>query len=118
MTILVDSTSYEGYYSKAHILKDLEQFDDALAAIEQTDRLVQKSIDLVEDELSELRSQEESIVLDGCFDQHLPGRSSWIESQQIELKSSLEYLADAQKHTFKLRDEILQDKEATKSSHI
>ena len=27
MSILVDSTSYEGYYSKAHILKDLGQVE-------------------------------------------------------------------------------------------
>lgn len=110
MSILVDSTSYEGYYSKAHILKDIGQFDDSLLAIEQTTRLVERSIDIVKNELSELQTQEESIVFDGCFSMHDPGRSNWIEAQRIELINNLDYLEEAKKHIFKLRNEIIDDK--------
>lgn len=110
MTILVDSMSYEGFYSKAHILKDLGQFDEALAAVEQTARLVKKSMELIRDELNELQVQEESIVFDGCFNVHDPGKTNWIETQRSELQSNLDYLEEAKAHVTRLEREISDDK--------
>lgn len=78
--------------------------------IEQTARLVEKSVEVIRNDLSDLQQQEESIIFDGCFDMRDPNRSRWIQDTQSELLANLDYLEEAKKHIARLRDEILHDK--------
>lgn len=112
MAILIDSTSYEGFYSKAHILKDLKEFDDSLLAIEQTVRLVDKSIESIELELKQLQKQEESLIFEKCFNilNDSKQTNDWIEGTRLELYNNLNYMQEAKKYISKLKDEILEDK--------
>lgn len=79
-------------------------------AIDQTARLVDKSIESIKRRLTELQSQEESMILDVCFNVPEPGRSHWIEANRAELLGNLEYLEGAKRHISRLRDEIMGDK--------
>lgn len=80
-----------------------------MAAIDQTERLVNKSMETINGELAELENQEESIVFDGCFNMHDPNRSGWIEAARLELGQNLDYLGEAKKHIARLRSEITDD---------
>jgi hypothetical protein len=70
---------------------------------------VNKSIELIKAELSDLDVQEESLVFDGCFNMHDPNKSSWIEATRIELNNNLAYLNEAKRHILRLRNEIIND---------
>lgn len=86
------------------------EIDESLTAIDQTSRLVDKSIELIKGELSDLQHQEESTVFDGCFNMHDPGRSCWIEASRSELVNNLDYLEEAKKHISRLKGEIMENK--------
>lgn len=84
--------------------------DDALIAIDQTNRLVNKSIDHSKYALTKLQNQEESIIFEKCFQIYQPNKAFQIESKRLELNDTLEYLEEAKKHISRLRQDILEDK--------
>jgi hypothetical protein len=86
--------------------------DDAILTIDQTERLVSKSIEVIKEELSQLDIQEESLVFDGCFNVHDPNKSSWIEATRLELNNNLDYLTEARRHIFRLRGEIIKGEQS------
>ena len=85
----------------------ISEKEDALSTIDQTQRLVSKSIEAIKSELNQLDTQEESLVFDGCFNMHDPNKSNWIEATRIELNNNLDYLSEAKRHILRLRGEII-----------
>lgn len=92
------------------ILSFGSELDDSLKAIDQTSRLVEKSIESLNKELEALLQQEEAMIFDGCFDLLDKRKPSWFGKARSDLSSNLDYLEEAKKFITRLKAEIMNDK--------
>lgn len=116
LAILIDSSAYEGFYSKAHILKDLKEYDDSLLITEQTNNLIEKSIQTIELELKDLHQLQEGF--NSQCNQAIPLSyvTNNLESAKLELLSNLNYLIEAKRYILKLKDEIREEKKVNNNN--
>lgn len=80
-----------------------------MLVIEQTFRLVDKSIESIEFELDDLYRRRDSMILFSSAESQLQ-QMNYIESSKSELISNLNYLNEAKKYVSKLKEEIVADK--------
>lgn len=91
----------------------LRDLNNALATIDQSSRLVDRSIEQAKNQRKQLEAREESIILGACFNmRESKADARYIDSSIVELTSTIEYLEEARNYIGKLRSDIEADIEA------
>lgn len=87
----------------------ISDFENAFATIDQSSRLVDRSIEQARERRKSLELKEETMVFGGCFnmrDTHTD--TQLIESYIQELNNTIEYLKEAKNFINRLRQETVE----------
>lgn len=103
------------FHKKQPFCDHVRDIDDSLLTIDQTARLIEKTIENSNIELKFTDQQEESLIMDNTFWSDLDrescrNQSALLAKNRAELRGNLDYLLEARKYVAKLRQDILDDK--------